>query len=229
MKPSSDSKRERAGGDAEAPGWYPDPAAPGGYGWWTGREWGWPLSRPADRPVPPPSRLATARPRWFARHGWLLWRAVACVSAAGCAAACAMVGICLATGRPLPGATSALMSLSVLMPVVGLIGLVLYGAGVAVLARASAVRSAWALRGAGLAHTAGAGRSARMRAFLLIWRSCLFSLSVAGALVGWASHAAVAWWAQTLPAIMLASEFSLLCALAFYMSRARLAPRQSAD
>jgi hypothetical protein len=234
MMRNGDPKRERPGGDTAAPGWYPDPAAPGGHGWWTGHEWGWPFSRPtgqlAPRPsrlTPPPARLTTARARWLARHGWLLWRALTCVSALGCAAACAILGAGLVTGRPLYGAASglSLTQALVLELVAGFNGLALLGASVALRARASALRSAWALREAE-PPLARPGRRAGLRAFRLTWASCLSSLVVVSALVGWVTHAALGWWAQTLIAIFLANQFAFLCAVAFYLSRARPAPGQ---
>jgi hypothetical protein len=98
--------REQLGGPVTPPGWYPDPAAPGGYLWWTGQEWVNPFSWP---PYQPPRRMWGVRPTWpppvMSRRKRSLWLIFALGCAVGFMVAYAALVACLAATRPLPGST----------------------------------------------------------------------------------------------------------------------------
>jgi hypothetical protein len=208
MKVSSDPGQDRHDADAARAGWYPCRGALGGYAWWTGREWGWPLSGPADRPGPPGPAAAQAgwpaaeEPGWLARHGWLLWLGVAYISTLGCAAACVILGTCLATGRPVDGATSVLR-------VVVMFANFLVCCEVAISGRTRARH----LRRAGMPPPgARAARKARWPQFHEAWLAWFYGLTFlvyVGAFVGWLTHTGPGWGSQ----VSLATAVTCQCAL----------------
>jgi len=221
-------------GQVPAPGWYPDPAAPGGYLWWTGQEWVDPFSWPPYQPVRPLSRPIVAWPSQLAQHSWLLWLAAACCTALGCAAACAILGTCLATGRPVHHAMIALFG-----PVLLTSGVVSW-VNVVVHDRSRSVYSPSALRGAGPPpQVVTAGRRVGLRAFAptrLVWAYILTIGATFGTLLGCSLASGglqtlmAVWWAQVLFAVLIALALALQCAVVCNLSRrARLMARRSPD
>ena len=225
---------ERLGGPVMPPGWYPDPAAPGGYLWWTGQEWVNPFSWPPYQPARRLSQPIMAWPSRPARHSWLLWLAAACCAALGCATACAILGTCLATGRPVHHATIALLG-----PIILANG-VMSWVNVVLQDPSRPAYSPSALRGTGPPpQVVTAGRRAGLRAFAptrLVWAYIVVTGATFGTLLG-ASLASgglltlmATWWAQVVFALLVALALALQCAVVCHLSRrARLMARRSPD
>jgi hypothetical protein len=210
-------------GQASAPGWYPDPAAPGGYLWWTGEQWVNPFSWPPYQPVRRLSQPVVAWPNRPAQHSWLPWLAVACCTALGCATACAILGICLVTGRPVDGGPIALFGAILLTN-----GVVSW-ASLVQLDHVRHARSASALLGAGPPpQVVTADPRVGLRAFTptrLVWVyivviGATFGTLIGGSIVSGGLPALIAtWWAQVFLAAAVACLLAPLCVVACQLSR----------
>lgn len=216
MMPSSRAGPDRQDGNVPAPGWYPNRSALGGYAWWTGREWGWPFPGPTRQAAPLPFWPAAAQPRRPTRHSWLVWLTVAYISAPGCAAAGTVLGICLATGRPLDGATSVLLPVMIAMNLVlGGVSLALGGAPM------KDVRFTWGPTEAGPPPGTRSRRRVRLVTSLPAWlvgTYCVILLVLLSTLVAWATHWDSGWCKQVCLAICVACQFALLGARALHTS-----------